>query len=361
MSSAVTSKSMDELFSGMPTGSLDRAILNNLKGINHRQIQGMLPSNKDMPGLTFFVRPQLNMQRDNIRNVRQLASLLTSVPTSIQTYIRCMLDPRLMTGISYNTGSIPPINCPIVDNQSAFIPILTNNLTSMSGWPSIAVPTFTSKPGLYNESYSMVDGRVLNNEVFDLSVNFRNTRGDPVLYLFYVWVLYMSMVFEGRLVPYLDFITENEIDYNTRIYRLVLDYKKEKVTKITACNAAFPVGVPIGDAFDIPGDKPYSEANKEIGMRFKCMGVNYFDDILVKEFNDTVAIFNPSMADDRRDSDMMPVPAAMIQAFNHRGYPRIEPSTSRLEWYVPIESYTKKAGQILEAITESNSEEFEGD
>lgn len=361
MADTVTTSSIDELFSSMPTGSLDRAILNNLRGLNHRQIAGALPSNKDMPGLTFFVRPQLNMQRDNLRNVRQMSALLTGEVTSIQRYMRCMLDPRLMTGISYTSGSIPAIKCPIMDNQSAFIPILTNNFVSMSGWPSISVPTFTSKSGLYNEAFSMVDGRVLNNEVFDLSVNFNNTRGDPILYLFYIWALYMSMVFEGKLVPYLDMITENEIDYNTRIYRLVLDHRKQKVTKITACNAAFPVGVPIGDAFDVPGDKPYSEANKDIGMRFKCMGVNYFDDILIKEFNQTVGIFNPSMLDENRDNQMVKIPHQVLSYFNHVGYPRINMSNSDLEWYLPVDDYNRTAGKIIGSTPETNSEDFEGD
>lgn len=352
MADSITSRTMDELFSAMPSGSLDKAILNNLRGINHRQVQGMVPMNRDMPGLTFFVRPQLNMQPDNLRNVRQMSALLSQNPVSIQSYIRTMLDPRLIEGVHYKNGSIPAISCPIVDNMNAFIPILTNNLTSISGWPDISVPTFTSTPGLYNESYAMVDGRVVNKEVFDLTANFRNTRGDPVLYLFYVWVLYASMVFEGKLVPYLDMITENEIDYNTRIYRLVLDYQRRYVTKITACNAAFPTGVPIGEAFNVPGDKPYIDANQEISMRFKCMGVDYFDDILVKEFNETVVIFNPSMHDQLRAGSMMKVPKSLIQAFNNYGYPRINPETTELEWWVFLNTYNKVAGNYLNSISE---------
>ena len=357
MADTVTTKSLDELFSAMPTGSLDRAVLNNLVGINHRQIPGMLPTNKDMPGLTFFTRPQLNMQKDNLRNVRQLSQLLTDNPTSMQRYIRCMLDPRLINGI---TG-IPQIGCPIVDNQLAFIPILTNNCMSQSGWPSISVPTFSSKAGLYNEVFSMVDGRVLNNEAWDLNVNFRNTRGDPILYLFYVWTLYMSAVFEGKLVPYLDMIAENEIDYNTRIYRLTLDYKRRKVTKIAATHASFPVGVPVGDPFNDSGDRVYSEANQEIGMTFRCMGVDYFDDILVKEFNQVVAIFNPSMEDENRDSQMMPIPWGMLQVLNHRGYPYINPDTSELQWYISLSDYSAMAQETLNKIEEYNSESYEGD
>jgi hypothetical protein len=307
----------------------------------------MLPMNKDMPGYTFFVRPQLNMQKDNLRNARKMTPLLSSVPTSIQTYIRCLLDPRLITGVRYSGGSIiPPIACPLIDNSMAFIPMLTNNLESISGWPSISVPTYTSDTGLYNEAWSAVDGRVVNNETFDITANFYNTKGDPILFFFYIWVLYMSYVFDGRLVPYLDFITENELDYCTRIYRVVLDPTKTKVTKLAATNAAFPVGVPIGDAFDIPGDKTYLDANRVVSMRFKCMGVDYFDDILVKEFNDTVAIFNPSMLDENRDNDMVKIPNELITKFNSRGHPRINPHTSAMEWYLSYSEYEKRLSEL---------------
>ena len=129
----ITTESLDGLFSRMPTGSLDRAILNNLKTINHRQTPGMVPMNKDMPGYTFFTRPQLNMQRENLRNVRQLADLLSSEPQSIQTFVRCTLDPRLINGYSIGRTVVPGMKSGVVDNRSAFINVLTNNLISISG------------------------------------------------------------------------------------------------------------------------------------------------------------------------------------------------------------------------------------
>lgn len=353
----ITSQTLEDLYTAMPTGSLDRSIINNLIGINHRQTPGMLPSNRDMPGLTFFTRPQLNMQRNNIRNARKLSQLISDNPLSMQRYIRCMLDPRLIEGLV----GIPALSCPIVDNKLAFIPVLTNNCLSQSGWPSISVPTFTSKPGRVNEAVSMVDGVVDNHEVWDLNVNFRNTRGDPILYLIYSWVLYMSYVFEGRLVPYIDMISENEIDYCTRIYRLVLDYKKQRVTKIAATHASFPIGVPIGDPFNSSGDRVYSEANSEISVTFRCMGVDYFDDILVKEFNETVAIFNPEMDDAYRDQNMIAVPHALINAMNFKGYPYINPQTSELQWYIPLTDYAQIAQNTLDRIQEYDSSNEIGD
>ena len=368
MTEAIVSRRLDELYSSLPTGSLDRAIFNNLRGFNHRQTPGALPSNKDMPGYIFFTRPQLNMQKENLRNVRKLSMLLNDLPTSMQTYIRCMLDPRLMTGLNYGDSEkdadgisrpqmLNAIDCPLVDNEQAFIPILTNNVVNSSAWPSISLPTFKSKAGLYNESFTMADGRVINNENWDLNVTFRNTRCDPILMLFYVWTLYMSFVFEGLLVPYLDMMARNELDYNTRVYRLVMDYQKNKVTKITACHAAIPVGLPIGDAFAIPGDQTYSDANKEIGMSFACTGVDYFDPIVAYEFNKVVGVFNPNMKDGVREMTMMPVPKRRIDEFNWKGYPHINLNNAELEWFVSMDTVRRVSGETLNAIQTYNADD----
>jgi hypothetical protein len=347
--SSIAPHALDDYFQSTPIGSVDKAIINNLYGINHRQIPGMVASNKDLYGLTFFVRPQLNLQSDNIRNLRIFTPLLTDVSTSIQRFVRTTLDPRLIAGYTaYGRGGgdikntltqistlrVPNISCSVMDNQQAFIPILTNNLNSISGWPDVTIQTYTSPPGLYNEAYSQVDSLSRNYESFDIDATFKNTRGDSILYLFYIWLHYMSNVFEGRLLPYLDFITENEIDYMSRIYRLVLDPEKDVVRKIAATGVAFPLSVPTGSFFDYTSEKPYNDQNKDITIRFKCLGAEYLDDILIKEFNDTVIIFNPNMADNKREEYMVKVNKSLLNHFNNRGYARIEPATNKLEWWV---------------------------
>jgi hypothetical protein len=252
-----------------------------------------------------------------------------------------------MEGYKFDNINIPAINCPIVDNKQAFIPILTNNINSVSGWPDIAVSPFTSKPGLYKESWSIIDDIARYYETFDIDASFRNTRGDPILYLFYIWLNYSSLVFEGRLIPYIDFITENEIDYNTRIYRLVLDHNRDKVTKIAATGASFPISVPMGSFFDYNHEKPFNDQNKDITIRFRCMGVDYQDDILIKEFNDTVCIFNPSMKDGRRQGTMVRIKKNTKEFLNNRGYPRIDPDTHILEWWSFRDTFSNHTQSFL--------------
>lgn len=366
MSESIVPYSLDDYFKSSSIGPLDKAIGNNLYGLNHMQTPGAVPSNKDVYGLTFFVRPQLNLQADNIRNYRKLSHLLNQVETSVQRYVRCMLDPRLIHGYTFNNHTIPTIRCPLVDNANSFIPVLTNNLVSISGWPDLAVPTFTSDPGLYREQYSQVDGIVNNYESYQLTATFRNTKGDPILYMFYVWLHYMSCVFEGRMSPYIDMITENEIDYMTRIYRITLDQQKKTVTKIIACGAAFPLSDPIGSFGDFNIEHPYNDQNKEIPIRFQCLGFECFDDILVKEFNDSIQIFNGGMRDGVREGRMFKLEKDITHLFKYKAYPRIEPNTYELEWWVDSFVYNNVSKEFIQKQIKpqeilNQDSEFSGD
>lgn len=342
-SASVIPASLDDFLQSSPIGSIQTAVGNNFYGINHRQQPNVVPINKDHYGLTFFVRPQLNLLTDNIRNVRIFTPLLTKNNASIQTIARCLLDPRLMQGYP-NIGN--RLNCPFVDHEQAFIPILTNHLKSISGWPDIVVPTATSKEGAYQEAHSMADGTTVNYTAYDIEATFRNSKGDPIMLLFYIWTHYMSLVYEGLLVPYPDFIVENEIDYNTRIYRLILDPTKKKVQKIGATGVSFPTSLPIGGFFDYSNEKPYNDNNSDITIRFKCLGAQYQDDILIFEFNKTVAVFNPSMSERNISNQMVKIPDSLLTIFNNRGYPRIDPLTYDLEWWVNAEEYQKKINAL---------------
>jgi hypothetical protein len=335
--SPIVPYTIDDFFQTTAMGSFERAIGRNLYGIDHSQIPSMVPYNRDIAGLTFFVRPQLNLQADNIRNSRLLYPLLTTDMTTIQAYVRCMLDPRLQYG--YSTF-VEKLNCPIVDPLQAFIPILTNDIVSISGGQDLVAPTFTSKEGLYQQAYSQVDGTVRNYTVYDIDATFRNTKGDPIFYLFYIWLHYASLVFEGRLVPYPDFLVENEIDYNTRIYRITLDPYRSKVRKIMVASVAFPISVPIGEFFDYNSDKPYNEQTKDITIRFKCMGYEAMDAILISEFNQTSMIFNPQLI--TRTNDMVKLDQASKGLFKNSGYPFINSSNYELEWWIGKDIYDKR-------------------
>ncbi len=358
---SILSLSLDDYFRTTAIGSIERAIGDNMYGINHMQTPGMVPSSKDAYGYTFFTRPQLNFQTDNLRNDRKMYPLLTDNVATSQRAIRCLLDPRQITGYRFKDNKIPAIACPLMDNQNAFIPLLSNNLSSISGWPDMAVPTFTSKAGLYNEAWGQVDGIIDNYESYDVTATFRNTRGAPIMALFYFWERYSALVFQGLMVPYLDYIVENRIDYNTRIYRITTDATKTYVTNICATGVAWPISNPTGALFDYNTDTIYNEQNKDISIQFRALGFEWQDDILINEFNKTVQIFNAGMRDDRRETDYYKVSPAVRVMVNHRCYPRINPLTFELEWWVPTKVYDVRTLSFLESQIGSGNEEYSGD
>lgn len=364
----VFNSSIDQLLETLPVGSVARALGNNLFGVNFRQTGNAVPRAKDSYGFTFFTKPQLNLSTINVSNYRGFYNLLTSEAASYQRYTRLTLDPRL-------TRNPANLKCPFVDPFNAFIPILTNNLVSMSGWPDLSAPVHTSESGAYGEEHSFVDGVTNHFEAFDIDATFRNTKGNPLLYFFYTWIKYETLVFEGILNPYLDMITENEIDYNTRIYRLVMDETKRYVTYIGATGASFPVNVPTGSLFDYNVDTPFNTKNSEINIRFRSIGFIAFEDYLKLEFNRTQAIFNPdiwrllqhdlgsgsSTNKNREDGTVVynspgggnyvKIPHYMLRApesstimhdlyaLNHRAYPYINLATNELEWWTPASNF----------------------
>jgi len=328
-----------------PIGSIDQATSNTLYGLNHTGVKSVVPENRDSKGYVFFTRPQLNFSTSNLANVRRFYSLLSTDKDSVHRYVRCMLDPRVgLDSITTTKGKIRQsisVNSNLVDDKLAYIPVLTNTLLDMSGWPDMTVSTFASKQGVRKEQYVQIDSSVDIYESFDLDCTFRNIRDEPIVLMMQSWLLYAACVFEGIMNPYHDMLAENEIDYNTRIYRLIMDETGTYVKRIAATGASFPINVPTGKLFDFTSGPKYMDNNKELNIRFKCVGAIY-DDILIKEFNDATCIFNQDLKKIRYNGNVASIagyekiPRELRDQLNHRGYPLINRRTFELEWWIEI-------------------------
>jgi hypothetical protein len=318
-------------------GDLTTAITNTYFGINHRGAGNPVPLNNESTVLTFFTRPRLNLSYDNIKMLRKLTPLLNDDLNSRERAIRAYLDPD---------GSREHYKSNLVDPYNPFISLLTNNLTSISGWPDPDTPIYTSEAGIYGEQWAMTDGTGEITSVITVSANFRNIINDPITYLFHLWSRYQTYVYEGKLTPRPDSILENEIDYMTRIWRINLDSTKQYVTRIAVAPAAFPKTDSTGAAFNHSEDNIFTRDTDEVSCEFVCLGVEYYDPIHVLEFNDLVVMFNPDMLDGRREKKMTPLSPALKPIFNYMGYPRINPYTSEFEWWVPTALFKEVIGQI---------------
>lgn len=352
-----------DIFASTSIKTVTHAMSTNMLGLNTTPSSSNMPENKDKVGFVFFTRPQLNLQQSNIANMTKLYPLLTTSASSMQTQIRALLDPRLQTPFSMSNGGVLfnetvmkqlayntiPLAANFVDPYNPFLTILSNTCISISGFPDMTAETFSSKAGLHKEQYIQYDDTTKTLIPIDLSCTFRNVEGDPVSYLHYVWMTYGSAVFEGLMMPYIDYIAQNWIDYQTRIWRLVMDKDNRIVKKIAATLPAVPVSLPMGSFFDFNTETPYNLQNKEINIRFKTMGIEYMDDKLIREFNETMLIFNPYMhpkgsqrlGKAPRDTYMVKAGHHEINIFSHKSYPWINEETYELEWYVPKGVYEK--------------------
>lgn len=354
---------------GQAGASLERApsiygqpITDSVYGINFLQTPLPVPMNKDHYGITFFTRPQLNLQAPNIAKVRRMQNLLTTEELSFNRVVRCYLDPRLQFySNTVDAAGLPMgVDCALVDPYNPFIPLLSNHLISMSGVvPDKVLPVYRSPEGQYREVHSMADGTSSYFGAHTISATFRNSRGDPITKLFDPWVDYPGFNFEGILTPYLDLMLGGVMDYNTRIYRVTLDPSKRYVTGISAPGAAFPLSTPKSQQYDYNIDKPYNDANNQITIQFEANGAMWDDDILFWSFNEVVGAFNPNMrTPQKRRENMVLVPHEIASFFNCRAYPRLDARTRRMEWWVSKEYYAyiqRQSDELIESLIDKTT------
>ena len=338
---------IDDFFTEIGVPETGRALTKALYGINQTYIAPIIELSDSVNGYTFFVRPQLNMRSMNLRRDRRFYPLLVK-PSSmnIEKYIRVMLDPRLPYEIKLPGKYTTPdgkgydydiVDTPMVDKFNPFIPILSNSLKSISGFPDESVNVWQSSSGMKKEQVMMVDGTFEMYGGYDISCTFRNFIGDVTLKLIQYWVRYMSLVYEGVFSPYMDFMIENELDYCTRIYRLTTDRTGRFLNHISATGASIPKSVSISKVFDISGNEhAKNDSNKEISVSFSSVGFMSNDDILIKEFNETIAIFNPEfgkyLVSGDKDSLLVEVPSEFSNEMNYKAYPYIDDKNYTIKW-----------------------------
>lgn len=321
-------------------GALTQAATNAMMGFNHRNTGIAVPVNTDVAGLTFFTRPRLNLAYDNVSQDRTMTPMLARGRKSYPRMVRALLDPPGARGsftANDPNGEDDPAGygSDLVDNRNAFIPVMSNFLLSLSGWPDPVAEYFDSTPGVQRESWSMMDGPRRVRSTFDLTASWRNIAGDPITSILQNWIQYGLNVKAGVMVPYPEAILENEIDYQSRVYRFLLDPSRRFVTKVAA-TIMFPLSPALGNAFNFSSDSYYHKDNQEqITTSLHCVGAEYQDPILFFEFNQLVAHFNPDMRDGTRERRMRLLRYDQLPSMNYYGYPRVNPYTFELEWWVP--------------------------
>lgn len=360
---------LDEILRSSGFGSMSHINYLTFTGFNYfRHGQQLVKQNRDHMGFVFFTRPILNLTYDNLSVSGSLSMLRNAPPESLARGIRALLDPwsarggytkdpkfkRAMTKEEAEMAVQNNIATPMVNNANPFIPLLSNCLTNLSGWKDITLNSYTSKAGVNNEQWSMVDGYYYKNEAFEMSSSFRNIEGDPISLLFQTWLEYMGNCgYRWEMNPYPCFVEEREWDYNSCIYRFVMDHTKTYITK-WATTIATPLSLPYGDQFNFSADKNFNEANNEITVTWQCNGIQYNDPITFYNFNQLVALYEPQLqvrydVYDEETNSLIVEGSQYWQklrgAEKFRGLylavPLINYITRELEWWVKRDDYIK--------------------
>ena len=320
--------------------TLSESMTNTFKGPNIISNTPMLKPNTNLPGYVFTVRPDLNFSTANLRIERKMSPLLTDKANSIMRAIRCILAPQCMmpmhqAGFPNRSGRMPYLECPLIDKNYPFIAISDNNVKSLTGWPSARLGIRNTPAGILKEVHIMADGPSTYKGDFSLNMSLNSMKGNPLMYLYYYWILYIGMVYTQSygLMPWPEYLSNGRMDYTTRIYRLIMDETKTYVTEAAMTGYAIPTSIDIGPYFDYQSDnyRPYIERTTEV--EFACSGVEYLDEIIIKQFNRTVEIFQPLMGDKYRAKRLIKVDKKYQKIMNNKVYPWINPISRELEWW----------------------------
>ena len=319
-----------------------------LRGLNVLGGNAPLPPNVDNQGYVFFTKPELNLSYDNVIGIRKLSYLADSRSDSMGNFIRCLLSPLSPNRPDKNRSEI-------CDDECAFLPI-SNLLTTLSPLPDVAADTSTSSEGYAKEQIAWIDSKPGSYQVYDLTATFANMEGNPVGTILSTWIEYGQRVYDGTMLPFPINIVENRVDYQTRIYRIILDRNRQFLQNISAAVACFPYIDPVGASTGYATGVHLAVENNTITTSFKCAGAVHNDPILMYEFNELVYTFNRNMHDDKRSSAMVKISGltegglSLLQLLNYRMYPYIDLETMEFNWYANKTDYDDLL-EVLKVLT----------
>lgn len=333
-------------------GGITTGFSDILLGTNHRGIGNSVTPNTDNQGISFIIRPDCNLSAGNLQNDRVLTPLMTPRTDTYQAYVRSALDHRLTVGYRNENNRLSQISSDFLDDKLPYITLLTNSLVTLSGWPDIALGSFTTAPGRLKESWGMIDDTYKIYEAYSLDANFRNMQGDPITLLFLTWLAYMSNIYEGTMVMHPANVIQRRMDYSTRIYQFKLDPYRNTIQKWAANGGCYPQSLPIGQQHNVDMTTNYTPGSETISISFQCFGAEYNDPRTLYEFNLINQRFNPYLrrlelyiqengSSIDQGAGLVKLYPEEMARFNYQGYPRIDLITKELQWWVTVEQYQK--------------------
>lgn len=298
----------------------------NIRGIDSIGSSIAMPE-IETPGFCFITRPRCNLSTSSIRQDRILSMLDTLDRDSVALAIRSMLDTDLdiyHPSISTNGGP------KYIDLENPFIPILTNRLDTLSGWPDPVLEVETSDAGFYGESITYPKGFDQLSKAYTLTGTFADIQGGFIMSLFLIWSRYLERITRGASSQYPRDIEDRRQGWTSSIYRFTLDPSKRFITKWAKATGCFPQSNNLGKYFNFDRNASNLEVNKDVTIPFSVGGnVSYLEPIILAEFNTVVERFCPNI----RNMTIASTSASKVEN-NYRCVPWIdlESGSNELQW-----------------------------
>lgn len=327
---------LDYAFSEAGGPSYTSPLVNIMRGIKILgQGPQMAPIADDTIGLSFITRPLLNLSDDNCSKHMRLATLFKPASGSAQEYVKGLLDRTSGNNITSQA----------FDNKSAWMPILINLTKSSDGFPDIDLDMGTTGGGFRGEVHQYVDGVLDENGKYTLTQTYYNAKGGIVPFIFEIWLQYIYEVTTGdnNVEPYPEAVYQNYIDYDCRIYHLIMEKDNKSISHIFMSIQSIPVTFPAGAfaAIDNDSNNRRGQGQEEISIQYSSIGFRYDTWEVCDGFNGSTIYFNPDMANNVRATKNVLLRPSEWTTFQYASYPWININAMIMEWWCPVEIYNK--------------------
>lgn len=313
-------------------------LINSLRGL---RILGngpaMMPLSDNTIGLSLVTRPQLDLSDENITRSEKLVSLYGAGQNSIGAYVRGLLDERWA---STHSGII-------LDNLNPFITPLTEFLKTSTGFNDLQISIDTTEPGLRGQVYQRVTSKLEFNEAYTMQQTYYNPKPSVLQAVFQYWEDYISEVTSGdrQVGPRAWYLMGNRIDYDCRIYHLIMNKDSYFLEHIFATVQSIPISYPAGAISTIDNSQTSlrGEGQDDFSIQFASVAQRQDEWGLIQAFNEHSFLYNPNIRPEVRSQYYRELAPSEYVAYNYGAYPLLLPRSIdvtgrmgiKLTWWVP--------------------------
>jgi len=128
-----------------------------------------------------------------------------------------------------------------------FIPILSNCCTSCTGAKDLSLETKTTEGDYHGNKLQYSKGADESFEPGEISLEFDDIYGSPVLHMINMWVNYIHYLLKGICVTWGQYVKYRIIDYTCSVYIFMTEKDGKTISRWAKWTGCFPKSVPLSN------------------------------------------------------------------------------------------------------------------